>query len=384
VKSPQFHAAISAPGKTFDKYQLTAIAKQWLTEMGYADQPYLIVFHHDTANHHVHLVSTRINKEGKTINRDFEHIRAVQQLNKVMGIDEKHNVTVDIENALAYRFSTIAQFKMILENQGYALKDENSQLQVIKFGTKLAELSLSKITRRLNNDKANTKRAAQIKAILIKYAKIYDSTLKPETMPLPGRYSKPTGSFTSELAAYLKEKHGLVLIFHASENKAPYGYSLIDHSGKAVYKGSEIMPLKELLAIDVQGRIEQENGTGENLDQPSLQTLDYYSALLKAVLHNYPDIRQGLHHQGLDVSYSGSDLTLIDFSANTSIPVSDLLDETEYEHLQRELVQTHEIVEEIQRQHRIIPSPNLASDVDDEAIHGMRRHRKKKARTNLR
>lgn len=382
VKAPQFHAAMSAPGKSFDKYQLTAIAEQWLTAMGYGRQPYLIVFHQDTANNHVHVVSTRIDKEGKKINRDFEHIRAVQQLNKVMGIDEKHNVMVDIEKALAYRFSTIAQFKMILENLGYALKEENNQLQVIKFGTKLADLSLSEINQRLKNDKADAKRTAQLKAILIKYAQIYDRTLKPETIPLPGRYGKPTGSYTSELASYLKEKHGLVLIFHASGEKPPYGYSLIDHLGKAVYKGSEIMPLKELLAIEMRGRIEQDNEPAEIPDGPRKQALYYYSALLKAVLHNYPDIKQGLYHQGLDIRYSGGDLVLVDFSANTAIPVSDLLDETDHEKLQREFFQIHEVAEEIQRQYHVIPTPNLALDIDDEAIHGRNRRRKKTAGVN--
>jgi len=384
LKSPQFHVAISAPGKTHDRYQLTAIAEEWLKLMGYADQPYLIVFHQDTANNHVHVVSTRITREGKTINRDFEHIRGIRNLNKIMGLDEKQDVSAQIEKALAFRFATMAQFKMILENQGYVLKEVDGLLQVIKFGTKLAELSIAEINERLNKEKPDRARAAQIKAILIKYAKIYDSTLRPETIPLPGRYSKPTGGYTSELATYLREKHGLLLIFHAAENKLPYGYSLIDNSGKAVYKGSEILPLKELLAIEVEGGFKPQTENFNTPDCPDSQTLDYYAALLKAVLYNYRDIRQGLHHQGLDVRYSGSQLKLIDFSANTWIPVSDLLNENECEHLQKELAQTSEIAREIQQQHVTLPSINLASDVDDEAIHGMRRQRKKKARTNLR
>jgi hypothetical protein len=377
VKSPQFHAAISAPGKTFDKYQLTAIAEQWLTAMGYSNQPYLIVFHQDTANNHVHVVSTRIDREGKKINRDFEHIRAIQQLNKVMGIDEKHNVTVDIEKALAYRYTTLAQFKMILEDQGYVLKEENSQLQVIKFGTKLADLPISTITERLEKQKPDSKRTAQIKAILIKYAKVYDSALKQETIPLPGRYGKPTGIYTSDLAQYLKDKHGLVLIFHASENKPPYGYSLIDRSGKAVYKGSEIMPLKELLAVETTGQYIKEDTSPQTMGDHDQPKLDYYAALLKAVLHNYPDIKQGLYHQGLDLKYSGGDLVLIDYTANTSISVSDLLDEGDYEALQSELGQSNEIADEMHRQYHAIPTINLASDIDDEAIHGKRRRKHK-------
>lgn len=384
VKSPQFHVAISAPGKTHDRYQLTAIAEEWLKLMGYADQPYLIVFHQDTANNHVHIVSTRITKEGKTINRDFEHIRGIKNLNKVMGLDEKQDVKTHIAKSLAYRFSTMAQFKMIMENQGYVLKEDSGVLNVIKFGTKLDNITIADITERLDKDKPDVKRTAQIRAILNKYANVYDSSLKPETIPLPGRYGKPTGAYTSELAAYLKEKHGLVLIFHASENKPPYGYSLIDNAGKAVYKGSEILSLKELLSIEAQPIHDQQPEMPKDLDYVDQLKLDYYSALLKAVLYNYPDIRQGLHHQGLDIRYSGCELKLVDFSANTSVQVRDLLNEKDYEYLQKELAQMQEITGEIQQQHIALPSINLASDVDDEAIHGMRRHRKKKARTNLR
>jgi hypothetical protein len=384
VKSPQFHAAISAQGKTYDKYQLTAIAEQWLSAMGYGKQPYLIIFHKDTVNNNVHVVTTRIGRDSKKINRDFEHIRAVQQLNTVLGIDEKHNVKFDIEKALAYRFATIAQFKMILENQGYILKEEDNHLQVIKFGTKLADLSLSSITERLGEKQTDNQRKEQVKAILIKYAKVYDSTLKPQTIPLPGRHDKPTGNYTSDFSQYLKEKHGLVLIFHASENKPPYGYSLIDESGKAVYKGSEIMPLKELLAIKTVSYYTGEKEPAETLDNPGMQTLVYYSALLKAVIYNYPDIKQGLYHQGLDIKYSGSELVLIDYGANTSIPVNELLNETEFQNLEQQMAQSNEVGAEIQRQYHAIPAINLATDIDDEAIHGRNRLRQKKARTNRR
>jgi hypothetical protein len=384
VKSPQFHAAISAPGKSHDKYQLTAIAEQWLANMGYGKQPYLVVFHNDTANNHVHIVSTRIDRDGKKINRDFEHIRAVQSLNKVLGIDEKHSVTADIDKALAYRFHTIAQFKMVMENQGYVLKEAGDQLQVIKFGTKLADLDFASVTNNLSVQKPDSKRIAQVKAILTKYAGMYDGSLKPSTIPLPGRYGKPTGAYTSEMAQYLKEKHGLVLIFHASGDKPPYGYSLIDQSGKAVYKGSEIMPLKELLAIQPSENNKRDTEPIEKLVNPGKEIKDYYRALLKAVMNNYPGIRHGLHHQGFDIRHSSHGLVLIDYTANTAVPINELLNEKDYQDLKKEIAQSGEITAELQRQYHAIPAINLASDIDDEAIHGRNRQRKKKARTNTR
>ncbi|WP_186292718.1 relaxase/mobilization nuclease domain-containing protein [Mucilaginibacter corticis] len=201
VKSPQFHATISAEGRSYDKIQLTAIAEKWLQEMGYGDQPYLIVFHGDTANNHVHIVSTRVNRQGKKVNSDFEKLRAVAAMNRIMRQDQ----TTLIEKAFAYRYSTVAQFRMLLKNMG----DD----------APLSDQLAGRVTEGLAADKPDPKRVAWLKAILLKY---------PDE-------------------DYLRQKFGIVLIFHASENKPPYGYSIIDHAGKAVYKGSEVLPLKQLL-----------------------------------------------------------------------------------------------------------------------------------------
>jgi hypothetical protein len=37
-------------------------------------------------------------------------------------------------------------------------------------------------------------------------------------------------------------------MFHGKDGKAPYGYTLFDNADKAMYKGAEIMALKELIA----------------------------------------------------------------------------------------------------------------------------------------
>ena len=378
VAEPQFHAAISAEGRSYDKQALTQIAVAWLAEMGYANQPYLIVFHNDTGNNHVHVVSSRIDRSGRAIDDSFEHSRAVRNINKVMGVDEKHSTKAAIEKALGYGFSTKAQFMMILESQGYVLREAGQVLEVIKFGKKQGEISLALIAGTIAANQPDTGRQKQLKALLYKYGAIYDTTLKPLNTPLPGGFNKATGRYMSELAAYLKAEMGIQLQFHAGEGKSPYGYTLIDHSGKTVWKGGDIVPLKDLLALDgrrtfSKDETDQQTSVAVEVQDAGPETKDYYSALLKAALHNYPDLGQGLQHQGLAIGVSEDEPFLIDPPANTAIAIDQLLSGNDLEHFRE---QYHHGV--------YIPGIYIADDVDDQQIHGMRRRRQKKARTNTR
>jgi hypothetical protein len=367
VKAPQFHAVISAKGKEYDKVALTAIATEWLATMGYEKQPYLIVYHNDTDNAHVHMVSARIDKNGKKISDSFENNRAVHNLNKVLGLDEQHSAKQDIVNALTYNFSTKAQFLMILESKGYAIRGN----EVIKFGKVQELLEPLLIGQQIAKYIPATNRKMQLKALFHKYARVYDTTLNP------GR----SGSFTSEFSKYLKEKHGLVLLFHAKDGKPPYGYSILDHSGKGVFKGTEVVSLQQLLSVPAgKTYIVEDEPTPER--DSSAETKTYYAALLKAALYNYPDFVQGLHHQGLSIMRNGDDYTLADKGAKIFIPVDELLDGPDYNYLVGQFSRSVEV--EVDREYGDIPGINIADDIDDEAINGRNRNRKKQARTNTR
>jgi hypothetical protein len=255
VKLPQFHAVISAKGKTYDKTALTQIAESWLKEMGYGDQPYLIVYHKDTGNNHVHMVSTRVDRDGKKISSAFEYVRAQKSISKVLGYDV----------AMRYRFSTRAQFFMILESMNYPGIDPDED----------------KIKEQISRHVPDKRRAAGIANLLIQHKN------------------------APALADLMKERFRIDLLFHSAEGKKPYGYSIIDHDTRQVFKGSEVLPLKELL-------------------------------------NTAPDaFRNG----------SSAEELAEDFVQEPSV------------HIQ---------------------SISIADDVDDQQIHGMRRKRQRKARTNTR
>ncbi|WP_158993892.1 relaxase/mobilization nuclease domain-containing protein [Mucilaginibacter sp. L196] len=244
---PQLHVTISTKGRDHTKSELTAISEKWLEGMGYGSHPYLIIFHKDTQNNHVHLVSTRIGRDGKKVKDSYERVKGYQVLNEVMGLDENLQVQKDKNHALTYNFSSRAQFMMLLELKGYTLNLKDGVYQIFKFGKKLDSLPVEKVDERIADHQQNKKRLEQLRAIIEKYRPNFNPALFPETSKLAGGGEGKTTGYNSELAGMLQRDFGLQIFFHAKDGKQPYGYTVIDHAKKAVYKGGDLMPLAEFI-----------------------------------------------------------------------------------------------------------------------------------------
>jgi len=359
VKSPQFHVAISTKGRSHNKDELTSIAEKWLLVMGYEKQPYLIIYHKDTKNNHVHIVSSRIDKNGLKISSAFEKNRAIQNLNKVLGLDPTLKAQTDLEKALAFNFSTKAQFKMILEAKGYKINEAGDKIEVIKFGEKLIEINASTLGEKLNGNDKDFERIKQLKAYFEKYSTIFNTTLVEQTTPLPRGGHKGKGSYTSEFSEFLNENFGLQLVFHLKGNQAAYGYSIIDHAKKNVFKGGEIMSLKTMheRAMPIQEPpeiIEKEPIEIQDLRQLK-NGLTVKNSESGQPNNEYSDFQSGSKNPDAQIEpYSN------DFIAG---PNHNYLEPYPYE------------------------TPidiNISDDIDDEAILGRNRRRQKKARTNTR
>jgi len=105
IKSAQFHATISAKGREMDKRQLTEAAVEYMDKMGYGENPYIVVFHSDTDNNHVHIVSSRVDNHGKKINDSHERRRSQAVRGQLM---EKFGTGEDkgLDRLLSYRQRT--------------------------------------------------------------------------------------------------------------------------------------------------------------------------------------------------------------------------------------------------------------------------------------
>ena len=79
TKKTVFHCSLNPhPDEKLSDEQLTQIAKEYMEELGYGKQPYIVFKHNDIAREHIHIVSLRIDGEGKKINDKFEKRRSKQ------------------------------------------------------------------------------------------------------------------------------------------------------------------------------------------------------------------------------------------------------------------------------------------------------------------
>ena len=282
VKKPQFHAVISTKFQQYSKEELAKVAEDFMQEMGYGNQPFIVVFHNDTENNHVHIVSTRVEKStGKKINDSYEKLKAQKAMMNVKErIYGKNNEEI-INNLFSYNISSLKQLEILMEKNGFKLvnnKNDENALDILKNGVREKTINGNQLN--FSNPK-NDNRAKQIKAILNKYKEVYsnkvfkveDRRYLEKMLPEEKQKEnwKPKIEFESELQKKLRDVFGIDVIFHHKDELHPFGYTLIDHKTETIYKGSDILKMNDLFDF-----------TSEVMDKKLFESLKDYNLLDKA------------------------------------------------------------------------------------------------------
>ena len=77
TKKMVFHCSLNPhPDEKLSNETLTQIAREYMETLGYGKQPYIVFKHNDIAREHIHIVSLRVDSEGKKINDKFEKRRS--------------------------------------------------------------------------------------------------------------------------------------------------------------------------------------------------------------------------------------------------------------------------------------------------------------------
>lgn len=231
IKNGQFHLAISCRGHEMTQEELLDFAHAYLDEMGYGQdgQPVAIYFHRDTDNNHLHIVTSRVGPDGKKINDSNERRRSQKVIDKLVGQKTDEKATKDINNAIGFNFSTVNQFKAIMEAMDYECFERENEICVKKGGMVQATVKREIIEAAIRaNAKKNRDYALprKMKAIFTKFR---DMNVDKDG-----------------LKKDLRKTFGIGLVFFGSKD-SPYGYVAVDFKNKCVVEGGKIMPVKELL-----------------------------------------------------------------------------------------------------------------------------------------
>lgn len=228
IKKAQFHVAISCKGHEMTEQELLDFAHQYLKEMGYMEpgQPVLIYSHYDTANTHLHIVTSRVAPDGRKINDHHERRRSQEAINRILGEDSRKKVEQDFEKAKQYKFNSFAQFKAVMSSMGYEVYQKNDTVFFKRGGKVQMKVPFADFNDLYKYGVTDRARARQLRSILRKY--------------------RDTCADKEELKKEIKAKFGVDIVFFGKKDK-PYGYILVDHFTKAVFHGARVLAVDELL-----------------------------------------------------------------------------------------------------------------------------------------
>ena len=269
TKKTVFHCSLNPhPDEKLSDEQLTQIAKEYMEALGYGNQPYIVFKHNDIAREHIHIVSLRIDGEGKKINDKFEKRRSKQitdalerkyslipsskvtdrEMKEVSKIDTtKGNIKEQVAETLLsvlkhYEFCSLGELNTILSVYNLAVEEVKTEFRGKKYeglvyvptddkGDKVSSpIHASDIGRgvgytAVQNRMQKSKQAIKPLISIIRYRVLQTMRTSPKT--------------EEELRQRLEEQ-GLRVVIRKNDNGRIYGITFIDDEQGVALNGSRL------------------------------------------------------------------------------------------------------------------------------------------------
>lgn len=270
TEKPVLHISINPdPKDKLPDEQLSEIAQTYMDNMGYGDQPFIVYKHEDIDRHHIHIVSLRVDENGKKIDHNFEYkksmeiCRSLEQQYGLVPADqkqrqesapqkavdyEKGNVKRQVANvirpiALGYHFQSLKEYKALLSFYNIHLEEVHGEVKGRPYrglvysakndqGERVGKpFNASTFGKSVGIDALETRMEKSAEIIKQKGLKERSKHVIAAAMKLyPDR-----SSFEKELA-----KNGITVLFRENEQGRIYGAIFIDHEQKVVFNGSRL------------------------------------------------------------------------------------------------------------------------------------------------
>ena len=271
TEKPVIHISLNPhPDDKLTDWELTQMAHEYMQRMGYGDQSYIIVKHEDIDRHHLHIVSIRVNEQGRRINSDFTKRRSLailrdfeQRYNLHRGTRQEENSRTnrippvnpsegDIKKQVGntvkavfhdYQFQTIGELRALLSLYNLTVEEVRGNVRgedynglvysvIDKEGNKIGNPFKSSLFGKSVGYEALQRKAASSKKN-IKERNLTEPTKRVIEDALKRTYDK------DELVKMLKEK-GIDCVFRYTDDGRLYGATFIDHRTHCVLNGSRM------------------------------------------------------------------------------------------------------------------------------------------------
>ena len=246
------------------------LAEQYMREMGYGEQPFVVFKHTDIDRTHIHIVSVCVNEEGKKISDKFEKRRSMnvcreleRQHGLVSATDKEHKQNDKIFSPVNYQKgdvkSQIASVVRHLPNyyQYQTLGEYNALLSLFNITTEKVEDELQgKSQQGLLYIPLNEKgeraghpfkaslfgKSAGLPTLELHFAKCKEALKDHPTKPTIKAAITIALKTTSDEQAFKKQltEQGINVVVRRNDTGRIYGITFIDHNSKAVWNGSRL------------------------------------------------------------------------------------------------------------------------------------------------
>lgn len=269
TKKTVFHCSLNPhPDEKLSDETLSQIAKEYMEALGYGNQPYIVFKHNDIDREHIHIVSLRVDSEGKKINDRFEKRRskkitdalekqynlipsskvANSEMEKTPKIDTyKGNIKEQVASVLPmvlkhYRFCSLGELNAILSAYNLAAEEVKTEFRGKKYD------GLVYVPTNEKGEKTSTPIHASDIGRGVGYTAVQNrmQKSKSEVKPLIPAVRKKilevmrTSPNTEDRLRQRLEEQGLRVAIRKNESGRIYGITFIDDEGGIALNGSRL------------------------------------------------------------------------------------------------------------------------------------------------
>jgi hypothetical protein len=270
TENPILHISLNPdPKDILTDDQLSEIAQEYMEKMGYGNQPFIVFKHEDIDRHHLHIVSVRVDENGKKLDHNFEYLKSmeicrhIEQKYHLIAAEKKekqpelsikgvaygeNNLKSQIAGIIrllvkSYHFQTMGEYKALLSLYNITVEEIKGGTADKMFnglvysaiddkGERIGKPFKSSLFGKTVGYEALQQRMLQSGEI-IKQKRLKDrcKTVLTNAMKSPGNRA----DFEKQLAA-----NGINVVFRQNEAGRIYGVTFIDHQNKCVLNGSRL------------------------------------------------------------------------------------------------------------------------------------------------